>query len=779
MIHGTRIRILVSTLVLFASVHLLSAATAVKIFSKEEALSNVSMSTPRIYIQNTGTTALSTVKYYYYFTTENNKTPVLDLYYVTGHTVVFESMGNSLYRVSYTINSTVNPGQTFPNTSGNSVGLHYNDYSSWTKTNDYSENNSTSFVENTKIAVYVNSVLIYGTDPTASSGGNGDDPTPAPPLLSPQLLSFALFSIDSSVVKERSIFSGGGAVGSNHFTRIGLDAIIYGNVISGGNAAIMQRAHIYGDVQAAGVVTTDNSAIVDGAVEQGVAVGTITLPTRSITPGTVDVAVGIGGTKSLAPGMYRDLIVDRSGTVTLSPGSYVFRKIYLETDARIIFTTAFNELTSIDVATDITFSDRSTLTFSSKSYAPSVQIFTNDPDSIRIGTDVKLSGILIAPSAKIQMYSRAQCDGAIYAKTIILEPDSKVMSSLVDPNGDADGDSVPNFLEIQIGTDPTNPVSFKAVAIPNQTIIDNRSNVDVRYDPGVFYEDYTRKDTITINYPAGSLVDPYKSLVLVIGANSQTGSGAINGDYSVVSRDITVSGNKINDNMGVTITVPIPANGVLPGQYLLAAVTDSGMNLLGNSSTDYGYGGGGGVVSAPINNIGTYVIVRKNLKTVAYLDDGTVYSTRNVAKLIVDLAISGCQTQSSTPGMVLLTWNDLSNPASPVVKQKTINLLNDGHGFVTGNGSVETTVNTALQLTSLQITIPGELNSGNIIVSPFTVNPGQCFTVSTIKPVSDLRAQLYVPDQYVFSYSSNNLLFESSSINGEGIVRKYPNAANE
>ncbi|NLE02315.1 MAG: hypothetical protein GX640_20825, partial [Fibrobacter sp.] len=160
-----------------------------------------------------------------------------------------------------------------------------------------------------------------------------------------------------------------------------------------------------------------------------------------------------------------------------------------------------------------------------------------------------MSGILVAPHAKVVVYSNAQCNGAIYAKTITLEPDSRVMSSMVDPNGDADGDSIPNYLEIQMGTNPADPTSFKAAAIPDQSIINTvDEDATVKYKPGVFYDGYTEENRFGIHYPAGSLTDPYIPLIVEVQSPDSSNQIPVDQDYTIVGRLIHLSGNGISDN---------------------------------------------------------------------------------------------------------------------------------------------------------------------------------------------------------------------------------------
>ena len=149
----------------------LFAATSVKVYSFDESLDTINMSRPRIYIENTGTTTLTDFVYYYYFTVEEAKTPLPEDYYTPECDISLEQVGVDLYRLKYQVTgASLAPGQIMPNSAGNVVGLHYNDWGFWDKTNDYSNNLSSTFAENTHITLYVNGTLVYG-DELSGSGG--------------------------------------------------------------------------------------------------------------------------------------------------------------------------------------------------------------------------------------------------------------------------------------------------------------------------------------------------------------------------------------------------------------------------------------------------------------------------------------------------------------------------------------------------------------------------------------------------------------------------------
>lgn len=142
-----------------------------EVYAYEEQRFNANQSNPRLYITNTGTTAVSDFKVEYYFLVEGGKTPVLERYYTGGCSVSLVNAGGGNYKLVYDFTGqTIQPGQTLPNPGGAVVGIHYTDYSLWDKTNDYSNNLSPVFIENNRICIYSKlGVLIYGIPPSSAN----------------------------------------------------------------------------------------------------------------------------------------------------------------------------------------------------------------------------------------------------------------------------------------------------------------------------------------------------------------------------------------------------------------------------------------------------------------------------------------------------------------------------------------------------------------------------------------------------------------------------------
>ena len=148
------------------------------IYQAEMALPNQGMSQVNFYIINNGSASVSDFIVYYYFRTENGSIPQYSDYYTPNSTETIEDLGNGNYRVAFNFTgSTSSPGSRFPASTEYSFGLHYQNYTTWDKTNDYSNNLSTSFVKNTAIVMYCNGSLVYGTEPTLSTMKNAAETT--------------------------------------------------------------------------------------------------------------------------------------------------------------------------------------------------------------------------------------------------------------------------------------------------------------------------------------------------------------------------------------------------------------------------------------------------------------------------------------------------------------------------------------------------------------------------------------------------------------------------
>lgn len=150
------------TMLFISLVQNVSSEVSVMVYSKDEGLHEHNISKPRIVIENTGTEPVSDFYCLYYFTTENGKLPVIEDYYTPNGSVSLLHMGHNKYAVRYDFSGvTLYPGETFPSSDGNVIGIHYPNWEPLCKENDLSCSLSSDFVPNHNIPVIFNNERVY------------------------------------------------------------------------------------------------------------------------------------------------------------------------------------------------------------------------------------------------------------------------------------------------------------------------------------------------------------------------------------------------------------------------------------------------------------------------------------------------------------------------------------------------------------------------------------------------------------------------------------------
>jgi hypothetical protein len=142
-----------------------------KVYMYDEAMSNPAASNPRLYVVNVSNEIIHGCRIEYYFTADNGKVPQLDLYYTANAKVTLAQRGNGDYTIVYDLTGIdLAPGAVFPNQGGMVVGISYKDWSTVNVTNDYSNNQARSYIENSRICVYnSDNRLLGGLKPANTS----------------------------------------------------------------------------------------------------------------------------------------------------------------------------------------------------------------------------------------------------------------------------------------------------------------------------------------------------------------------------------------------------------------------------------------------------------------------------------------------------------------------------------------------------------------------------------------------------------------------------------
>ncbi|HSF41944.1 MAG TPA: cadherin-like domain-containing protein, partial [Thermoanaerobaculia bacterium] len=160
------------------------------------------------------------------------------------------------------------------------------------------------------------------------------------------------------------------------------------------------------------------------------------LPTfLTATPGTTDVNVGNNGSRTLAPGSYRDLIVGRKGTVTFTGGTYHFRTVQIDREGKLFFSAAATvriqqkltaqQTTQIRPAAGATI-DGSDIVIHVGGVNGTGGGLAETPKAVELGADNVIWANVYAPNGTIWMRDRTEVQGVLLGKDVQLGPDVQV-----------------------------------------------------------------------------------------------------------------------------------------------------------------------------------------------------------------------------------------------------------------------------------------------------------------------------------------------------------------
>jgi hypothetical protein len=210
-----------------------------------------------------------------------------------------------------------------------------------------------------------------------------------------------------------------GSVCSGGYVEIGAKARVEGDITAEGNAFLRWRARVEGDVTLGGRLRRQTRVVITGELDERADVTVPDIPVREVTYGTHNVTVRNGENETWAPGDYKDGMVRARGSVVLTAGTYNFRELRIEPDAKLILDTTGGEIV-VNVDRQLAFGDRSRIRTEGDN---PVTFYTNSTETLRLGTDVAFRGDIIAPRAKVHVYSRTEVNCCIAAKRIVLEPE--------------------------------------------------------------------------------------------------------------------------------------------------------------------------------------------------------------------------------------------------------------------------------------------------------------------------------------------------------------------
>lgn len=410
--------VLLTLLIIKSSVT--AAAPAVKIYSLEES-GDTKLSQPRIYIENLSSSVpISNFYYYYYFTVENGKTPAPPEDYYTPNSIpTLESLGNGNYRIKYTfLGVTIQPGEILPNTNGNVIGIHYTDWSEMDKTNDHSNNLSSTFALNPNIPAFL-------ADGTPINGNPPPDPgnPPQPPPVSGSIGDFAVFSEECTDLRDRVKIIAGN-VGSLIYTELGCDDTLYGDVLSVGSIFLRANARIYGNVTSSQSITEQNGVYVEDIKRSFAQLELPELQTPVVTYGTVSISIPPNDTYTLWPGMYDSFHAYANAKITIQPGDYSFREFILEPNDTLLLNVSHGDRINFNIKDHCSLGNGTIMKFPDGIDRPyALNIHSAQTTQLYIGTESEIKGLVYAPDAEVHVYSRTEIKGSLYGKRVVVEPE--------------------------------------------------------------------------------------------------------------------------------------------------------------------------------------------------------------------------------------------------------------------------------------------------------------------------------------------------------------------
>jgi hypothetical protein len=253
----------------------------------------------------------------------------------------------------------------------------------------------------------------------------GPRPGPVPAT---GLGALGIFSTTATTLADRTRIADG-SVGSNGPVTIGNDSIINGNVTAGGDVQVGDRTTVQGDVSTAGVIRRSPSggSVIAGAAKERTSYTSLTIPTKTVTPGANDLTVANDVTQTVDPGSYKIVTLRARSKVTFNTGVYHVAQLIVEPD--VILT--FNQATGpIDVrARDaLSFGDRVIIKPGTTAPGAVAQFYSAQTAAeVRVGADIALFPVaLTVPGGTIHVNSRTNVIGLLQAKTVLMEPDTGV-----------------------------------------------------------------------------------------------------------------------------------------------------------------------------------------------------------------------------------------------------------------------------------------------------------------------------------------------------------------
>ena len=307
------------------------------------------------------------------------------------------------------------------------------------------------------------------------------------------LCEFTVYSRDRSDLRDRST-SSGGFVGSAAAVELGSKGRVVGHIRSGGTVLLRSESRVEGNVTAAGAITPQGGIVVTGTTAGNTPVASLTIPTKAVTPGTLEVNVFNGQTRVLAPGNYRDVHAFGGAIINLRAGTYNIRSLVLESSSARLRLDVTAGPINVNAQGELRFGDSARMDLVGSTNPRLVNFYTNSSNQVTIGTSVNFFGVVTAPNAQITAASRTNVRGSLFGRQVTLDTDDTISGACECGNGVIDNateqcdDGNTNNNDGCTNTCTLRPVR-RNFATLTQAERDRFINTIVRADAEFFYTD--------------------------------------------------------------------------------------------------------------------------------------------------------------------------------------------------------------------------------------------------------------------------------------------------
>jgi len=166
----------------------------------------------------------------------------------------------------------------------------------------------------------------------------------------------------------------------------------------------------------------DNDGTITGAITENANVAEVPLPTiADFDAGDDDVEVDEDKTKTLVPGDYSEVKVEKGGKLKLSSGTYNLESLELGEKSVLSIDLTSGLPIVINVDEKLEFGKKVTMKLTPSTASTSLITFNIDDDVVVIGEGSKVFGSFIAPEATVEIGRKARFKGAVCAENIIVQ----------------------------------------------------------------------------------------------------------------------------------------------------------------------------------------------------------------------------------------------------------------------------------------------------------------------------------------------------------------------